>query len=451
MQALGRRVVVLEARARVGGRLCNTLIGGQANELGGAWVAPYHKRVHALAAEIGIALFPSHRAGRHVYVDRGGVARTYDADAGESLPLAPETSAALDAALDALQAIAGEIDASAPWLHPRAAELDAMPFSVWLDRALGTDAVAKDVLRALVCDCFMTKEASAFSVLSVIGTVVAGAGGVQQLFNTAQCLHSRVVGGSQALADGLVARLAPSTVLLNVAVRHVRWSPDACAVEVHAGTAGARCIRIRARHAIIATPPNIAATLEYAPPLPQWRVDVHAGCPQGSVIKVLVEYATPFWRDAGLAGEGFAPHALVKEVYDNSPPSGVPGVLCVFLTGPVADAARATDAAARRALVLNGVATFFGARARTEAVSVHECDWSGEEFTRGGYCGTFAVGALTRCGRDRMRPVGPLHFCCTELASEGHMHMEGALRSGAAAAADVHTRLKLGAHGASKL
>jgi putrescine oxidase len=313
---------------------------------------------------------------------------------------------------------------------------------VWLDAALGADPVAKDILRALVCDCFMTKEASSFSVLSVIGTVVAGAGGVQQLFDTAQCLHSRVVGGSQALADGLAARLAPATVRLNAAVRRVRWASDA--VEVHTGT-----LCIRARYAIIATPPNIAAALQYAPPLPQWRADVHAGCTQGSVIKVLVEYARPFWRDAGLAGEGFAPHALVKEVYDNSPPSGVPGVLCVFLTGPVADAARATDAAARRELVLNGVAAFFGARARTDAIAVHECDWSGEEFTRGGYCGTFAVGALTRCGRDRTRPVGPLHFCCTELAGEGHMHMEGALRSGAAAAADVHTRL--GAHGASKL
>ena len=104
LQALGHRVVVLEARDRVGGRLRNTSIGGQANELGGAWVAPYHERVHALASELGIALFPSHRAGRHVYVDRGGVARTYDADAGESLPLAPATSKALDAALDALQA-----------------------------------------------------------------------------------------------------------------------------------------------------------------------------------------------------------------------------------------------------------------------------------------------------------------------------------------------------------
>jgi len=44
----GKEVVVLEARDRVGGRLWNTEIGGEANELGGEWVAPYHARLHEL-------------------------------------------------------------------------------------------------------------------------------------------------------------------------------------------------------------------------------------------------------------------------------------------------------------------------------------------------------------------------------------------------------------------
>ena len=32
---------MLEARDRVGGRVLNTEIGGEPNELGGQWVAPY--------------------------------------------------------------------------------------------------------------------------------------------------------------------------------------------------------------------------------------------------------------------------------------------------------------------------------------------------------------------------------------------------------------------------
>jgi len=44
-------------------------------------------------------------------------------------------------------------------------------------------------------------------------------------------------------------------------------------------------------------------------------------------------------RADGLAGEGFAPYAFVREVYDNTPPAGAPGVLCTFLAGERARAA----------------------------------------------------------------------------------------------------------------
>ena len=68
----GVDVVVLEARDRVGGRTWNTEIGGEANELGGQWVAPYQSAIHALLDELGIELFASWREGEHVYIDPAG-------------------------------------------------------------------------------------------------------------------------------------------------------------------------------------------------------------------------------------------------------------------------------------------------------------------------------------------------------------------------------------------
>ena len=78
--AAGRDVVVLEARDRVGGRLWNTEIGGEANELGGEWVAPYQSRLHALLEELGIELFPAYRDGDDVYVDESGHAHRHPSD-----------------------------------------------------------------------------------------------------------------------------------------------------------------------------------------------------------------------------------------------------------------------------------------------------------------------------------------------------------------------------------
>jgi putrescine oxidase len=151
------------------------------------------------------------------------------------------------------------------------------------------------------------------------------------------------------------------------------------------------------------------------------------------VIKVLAVYEEPFWRADGLAGEGFAPYQLVREVYDNTPPAGQPGVLCTFLAGEKARMAERLGTDERCRLVLEGLARLLGPRA-LEAVDVIEHDWSAEEWTRGAYAATFGVGGLSRHGPDLGRAVGPIHWACTDIAGVGHMHMEGAIRSGKAAA-----------------
>ena len=157
---------------------------------------------------------------------------------------------------------------------------------------------------------------------------------------------------------------------------------------------------------------------------------------QGSVNKILVAYEQPFWRDDGLSGEGFAPYSLVRELYDNSPPSASVGVLCTFLSGEVAEEAGRMSPDARRAAVLDGIAAYVGPRG-LEPTEYIETDWCAEEWTRGAYASTFSVGGLTRFGPDLRRPVGPIHWACSDIAGVGHMHMEGGVRAGEAAAAAV--------------
>jgi len=189
-----------------------------------------------------------------------------------------------------------------------------------------------------------------------------------------------------------------------------------------------------ARAAIVAVPPNLTGSIHFEPALPGWRMRLAQATSQGFVTKFLAVYDEPFWRAEGLSGEGFAPHQFVRELYDNSPPSASVGVLCTFLPGESAEAAARMSYDVRRTAVLEGLAKFVGPRA-LEAVDYIETDWSAEEWTRGAYAATFGVGGLTRFGEDLRRPVGPLHWACADIAGVGHMHMEGGVRSGEAAAA----------------
>jgi len=108
-------------------------------------------------------------------------------------------------------------------------------------------------------------------------------------------------------------------------------------------------------------------------------------------------------------------------------------VLCTFLAGEVAEEAGRMSANARRDAVLEGMAKYVGPRA-LKATDYIETDWCAEEWTRGAYAATFGVGGLTRFGPDLRRPVGPIHWACADIAGVGHMHMEGGVRSGEAAA-----------------
>lgn len=416
----GVDVLVLEARDRVGGRVWNVELGGEANELGGQWVAPYQSEVRALLDELGIALFPSYRDGDHVYLDPDGNARRY---AGHDAPLGDAAERAFARADAELDRLAKELDPEAPWEHPRASELDAVTYEAWLGREVEDD-LARDLLRAWLAGGFLTKPAHAFSLLQGLW-VIAGAGGTYELFEPDQCLRYRVVGGSQLLPIRLAERLG-ERVLLEAPVRGCRWSEAGVTVD-----AGA--VAVAARTAVLALPPNLTGAIRFEPALPAWRLRLEQAVSQGVVTKILAVYEEPFWRAEGLSGQGFAPHALVRELYDNTPPAGAPGVLCTFLAGENAEAADRLEPSVRRAAVLEGLARYVGPRA-LQAAGYVEVDWSAEEWTRGAYAATFGVGGLTRFGPDLRRPVGPIHWACTDIAGIGHMHMEGAVRSGRAAA-----------------
>ena len=184
---------------------------------------------------------------------------------------------------------------------------------------------------------------------------------------------------------------------------------------------------------MIAVPPNLTAGIHFSPALPAWRMRAQQAVSQGSVIKILAVYDHPFWREEGLAGEAFAPYQFVRETYDNSPPGGEPGVLVSFLAAERCEQAERMTAPERRAAILDDLAQLFGDEAR-DAVDVIEVNWSAEEWTRGAYSATFEIGGLSRFGADLRRPLGPFHFACTDIAGLGNMHMEGAIRSGVAAA-----------------
>lgn len=425
----GHSVAVLEARDRVGGRTWSQTIDGSFFEIGGQWISVEQTALKDLLAELGKETFHRYREGDSVFVTPDGVRHEFDGD----FPVAPVTLAEIGRLVEGLDELAAQMDVSAPWAHPRATELDRISFATWLSEHSG-DPQARRIVEHYIAAGMLTKPAHAFSVLQAL-LMIASAENFGNLIDEDLLLDERVVGGMQSVSEQIAAELGADVVRVNAPVRSLHWSADGDGApgEVLAVSDG---LRVRARFAVVAVPPNLYSRIDYVPELPRERQVAHQHVSMGLVIKVQAAYDRPFWRDRGLSGTGFASHELVCEVYDNSSPHESRGMLVGFIAGEAADRAWALPEEERRRAILHSFAAYFGEEA-TQPVAYYVSDWGSEQWTRGAFATSYDLGGLSRWGHQQNQPVGPMFFASSDIQGSGYQHVDGGVRIGTDTAARI--------------
>jgi monoamine oxidase len=111
-------------------------------------------------------------------------------------------------------------------------------------------------------------------------------------------------------------------------------------------------------------------------------------------------------------------------------------VLASFTFGPVAAKADALAPADRRHAVLDALARRLGPRAASP-VDFVETAWWKEDWTRGCSLAHLPPGILTRYGHLLRTPFGRIRWAGTETATTSHGAIDGAVRSGERAAAEI--------------
>jgi monoamine oxidase len=418
---------VVEARDRVGGRLLNEPLGdqwpGEVVELGGQWVGPGQHAIAALASELGLTTFPTHDEGRHIVRLRGRT-RSYS---GRIPRIGPARLVDVALAQRRLERLARTVPLDRPWDAPDALALDAETFEGWIARSCRTEG-GRQFFR-VVSAAVWAADPSSISLLHIL-FYVHSAGGLDPLLDTSGgAQQDRIVGGSQAIALRLAERIGTDRLLLSTPVREVSWGPETVRAE-------SPSVAVEARRAVLTGPPTLLGRISYDPPLPAVRDLLTQRVPNGAVVKCMAVYERPFWRDDGLSGQAASDEGPVQVVFDNSPPSGVPGVLLAFLEGSHAVRLSSVSLEERRRIVIDALAAFFGPRARSP-LRYLERDWSAEEWTRGCYGGHLPPGVWTQLGPALRRPVGPLHWAGSETGERWSGYMDGAVESGERAAAEV--------------
>ncbi|GAC1373181.1 MAG: FAD-dependent oxidoreductase [Polyangiales bacterium] len=428
----GATVRVLEARERVGGRTLSEPLAGGVIDLGGQWIGPTQDRVAALARELGVATFPQHQVGKKV-LEHAGVVSHYTGLIPK-LPLLHLLE--LDFTMRRLDWLSRRVPPEAPWRARKAAEWDASTLADWQRDHISSRG-AKTMIDIATRAVFAA-EPTELSFLYFLAYLASG-GGLMRLIevrNGAQ--QDRFVGGAQRLSVGLAARLG-DRVTLGAPVRALEQSDDGVIVRIGGGGDGSGGERtVRAKHAILALPPAVAGKIHVTPALPARRALLGEKMPMGSAIKVVVAYASAFWRQAGFAGEAVSDRGPMSMIFDDCAADGSHPALVGFVLGDAARVHRA-DPDARKAAVLAQLVRTFGPRAATPLAYVDK-DWSAEEWTAGCYVGLMAPGVMRAHGEALRAPCGRIHFAGTEAARQWMGYLDGAIESGERAASEVLSR-----------
>ena len=420
LQEAGRRVVVLEARDRVGGRNLDHRIGrGKVVELGGQWTGPGQDKVMALARELGVTTFPTYGHGDSVYY-RGGALQRYQ---GDIPPTVPATLADLATVIESLNTMAGSVPAAAPWSAAQARTWDRQTIGQWMAEHMQTQE-GRD-LSTLAVRAVYGEEASEISLLDLLASISGVGGDYNTLIGSAQSI--RFVGGPQQLSERLAGQLGGRMLLGHVVHalhHHIRVT------IVHSRG------ELIARRAILTLPKPLLGRLAYDPPLAPAHDQVLQRQPMGSVVKVNAIYKTPFWRARGLNGQAVSDTGPLRITYDNSPPDGRPGVLVGFMEGDDSRRFYGASPAKRRRAALQALARYFGPDA-LHPVHYVDLAWATEPFTRGAYGSFNPPGVLTSLRDAAAASTGLLHFAGADMSPQWPGYMDGAIRSGERAACEV--------------
>ena len=238
----------------------------------------------------------------------------------------------------------------------------------------------------------------------------------------------RLAGGYDAVVEWLRAGIDPgrATIRLGTAVTEIEWKRGDVAVRT------ARGEELRAASVVITLPAGVlkAPDAVRITPEPRDMRRVLERVEVGHVVKIIFRFRERFWDDFNFvhSDDGYVP------TWWSAAPARAP-LLTAWAGGHAADRMLAEGGEAMIGRALESLAKTFGVQRRRvasllDASYVH--DWQADPFSRGAY--SYAGVGGSRAHAELAKPVGNTLFLAGEATSDQTGTVAGAIASGRRAA-----------------
>ncbi|CAG7621264.1 flavin monoamine oxidase family protein [Leucobacter soli] len=410
----GTDVLVLEARARAGGRVEQTTApDGRLVQLGGEIVGTFHTAYRQLVQELGLTL-----------------GSTFTSTTGETLWSLGEGAFVGDApgwmtdadraAYDRIERefakLSATVDPDDPWAHPDAEKLDRLSAADWVRAQGGTPAV----LRALnlANRALATEPIERLSLLADLRKEsAAGAGG---FYDFEVWENERVLEGSATVALRMAEALG-SRIRYSSPAAAVHVSDSGCHVQLATG-------EIIGASAIVSAIPvgplrdiRITGVSDARLASLHWQRHARAA-------KIAVVYEESFWEADGCNGTTLQEETIIGGLWAQNT-----GILSGLIPPVSLGEYFATPAHLVQRELTAELVGLFGAQAGDYSC-FYMRNWATDPWTRG-YVTGWRPGDVTAVGPLHGTHEPPFYVCGSDQWVCGYM--EGAVRTGRAAAAAV--------------
>lgn len=396
----GARVLLLEARNRLGGRTFYTNFGDKKIELGGTWI--HYSQPHVWAEVMRYDLAVTETPGvahpeRVLWMSDGKVIET---------PI-EESWALLKDGLDRFHVDTPKVF-ERPFLPYLSAQGEALDRLSIADRLAQIEMTPpqRDLMNAMMAtNCHGPTASAAYTEMLRWWSLVDG-DATRLLYS---CARYKLQDGTSALLDRMVAD-GRFDVRLSTAVAKVTHSAEQVTVETEQGET------ISARFIVMSVPVNTAGMIDFDPPLRPGKqamaIEHHAGKGHKVYLKVKGRLESVLL---------FAPETELFSMVFTESAGEHGGVLVAF--GPPGDG---------NVDLKNPKALEPFIRKYLPHVSVEEVlgyDWDLDPYSLGTWC-TFRSGQYSRHLRDLRAAEGRVFFAGSDIASGWRGFIDGAIESG---------------------
>lgn len=412
----GKKVIVLESRDRVGGRIKSEKLPGSGThvELGAQWQAERgHERLDKLVQTYGYRKLEHYASGKAV-VWRGA---TRNCCSPGSYGIGIFSGLELMMRGWLMSRTCRQV--SFEGFNANLEKYDNTSLQHYLEKRSWTNG-AMNLLSHLLKGgfCREMKDISVYSGLQTLKTF----GSLEEQENTEKFFFDQ---GLQNIFVSMAKELE-SDVELNTRVVEV----DTTGEKVVVKSTGKTYV---GKELILAFPPQLLQRVRFEPPLPMHYQQVASSMVLGQVVKLIAVFPTPWWRKRGLTGSitafGSDENGIgISEVADLSHSTGN-GVLAGFVVGSKA------EQICQQPLeeLQKGFSKFISDSFQSldeDMQSFHYHNWISDADSLGAYLSTVGMGQWKNLPDGFFPKTGKVSFAGTEYAQQWRGYMEGALESG---------------------